>query len=91
MRRIDFLEVKDRAFLLVTNSLQRLTKEESESFKGDIKAIASDVQIALEDKSLAMGFVILDVTGEKLFTTIVKELELQLTHLKSNGGGEAVV
>ena len=75
MKLVDFVAVKGKVFLLVTNSLQRLSEEEKLTFKKDLDSIDTDSEIAAENKSLALGFMVLDMTGEKLFGTIVKALE----------------
>ena len=75
MKLVDFVAVKGKVFLLVTNSLQRLSEEEKLTFKKDLDSIDTDLEIASDNKSLALGFLVLDMTGEKLFGTIIKALE----------------
>jgi hypothetical protein len=77
MKGIDFETVKGRVHLLVTNSLQHLSQTESATFKKEIEAITTNTEIEKEHKAEALGFAILDLMGEKFFTSLMEELKAQ--------------
>lgn len=75
MSDLNFEDIKAKVRLLVIKSATKLSDEQKVEFDLQLDAIGREPEFQGANQCFALGFVILDMTGEKFFVSLIRKLK----------------